>query len=124
MAAPSEFRLDRRPAGGATLLVVSGDIDMTASGEFGRRLEGAVRASPGDVVLDLLRVVYLDSTALRVLLAARRLADERESRLVLVCAREAVLHVLEVTGLTELFEIHGDRTAAFEAIGSTDQPKR
>jgi anti-sigma B factor antagonist len=120
----SEFRLERENGGGATVVVAGGDIDMTTSREFGRRLEGLLRASTGDVVLDLLQVVYLDSTALRALLASRKVAAERGSRLVLVVAQSDVLHVLEVTGLTTLFDIHATRAAALRAIGTADQPKR
>jgi anti-sigma B factor antagonist len=121
-----DFWLEAQPAGreDVTLLVATGDVDMTASREFGRRLEAAIGSSPGDIVLDILGIVYLDSTALRALLGARKMAEERASRLVLVCARRPVLHVLEVTGLTRLFEIHPDRDAAIEAIGRANQPKR
>jgi anti-sigma B factor antagonist len=125
MAGSPEFGVEREPCEqeGVALLAVSGDIDMTASREFGRRLEGALRASSGHVVLDLLRVVHLDSTALRVLLACRNVAEERGACLVLVCGRQ-VQHVLEVTGLDELFEMHADRQAALESIGRDTQPKR
>jgi anti-sigma B factor antagonist len=124
MAAPPDFSLERHSRKGVTLLVAAGDIDMTASREFGRRLEGAVRGTDGDVLLDLDSVVYLDSTALRALLSARKLAEEAGVRLALVCSARSVLHVLEVTGMTELFEIHPDRESAAEAIGSADEPKR
>jgi anti-anti-sigma factor len=107
-----------------TVLAASGDIDMTASREFGRRLEGALQGSAGDVVLDLLDVVHLDSTALRSLLACRKIAEERGSELVLVCSRPPVLSVLVVTGLSDVFEIHEDREGALEAIGRSTEPKR
>ena len=126
MSGSPDFRLERQPDehGGVTLLAASGDIDMTASREFGRRLEDALRASSGDVVLDLAGVVHLDSTALRSLLAGRKLAEERNARLVLASPRGSVLHVLEVTGLTALFEIHPDRESALASIGRPSQPKR
>jgi anti-sigma B factor antagonist len=125
VGAAQGFSVEREPCdqSGVTVVAASGDIDMTASREFGRRLEDALRASSGHVVLDLLDVVHLDSTALRSLLAARNLAEERGARLVLVCGRGA-RHVLEVTGLDEVFDIHADREAAFEAIGRPGQPKR
>lgn len=121
-----DFTLERRPSGrqGVTLLVASGDIDMTAAREFGRRLEGGLRASTDDVVLDLAAVVYLDSTALRALVGCRKIAEERDSRLALAGPPRPVLHVLEVTGLRELFEVHPDTESAFEAIGRPNQPKR
>jgi anti-sigma B factor antagonist len=106
------------------LLVASGDIDMTASGEFGRRLERALRSSRGDVVLDLLQVLHLDSTALRSLMSGRRLASERDATPVLVCGQGSVLHVLDVTGLAEMFEIHPSLEDALAAIGRPNQPKR
>jgi anti-sigma B factor antagonist len=125
MGATQGFDVVRRPCDqpGVTLLAASGDIDMTAAAEFGRRLEDALRASSGHVVLDLLEVVHLDSTALRSLLAGRQLAEERGASLVLVCPR-GVKHVLEVTGLDRLFEIHAEREPALESIGRRSQPNR
>ena len=124
---PAEhFRLERELSDheGATLIVASGDIDMTASREFGRRLEAALRSSSGHVVLDLVEVVHLDSTALRSLVNCRKLAEERGGRLVLVCAPRPVGEVLDVTGVAELFEIHPDRESALGAIGRQGEPKR
>ena len=119
MRPPLDFALGEATTDveGVTLLEASGDIDMTASREFGRRLETAVRKARGDVVLDLLQVVHLDSTALRHLLFCRRVAENRRIRLVLVCARPPVKQVLEVTGVSRLFDIHPDRAGALEAIG-------
>lgn len=126
MPGSPDFALERRPTGrqGVTLLAASGDIDMTTSAEFGRRLAEAITASPGDVVLDLLDVVYLDSTALRALLAARKLTERRGRGFALVCEPKTVGHVLEVSGLAAMFEIHADRDGALEAIGRDTQPKR
>ncbi|HEY1358604.1 MAG TPA: STAS domain-containing protein [Thermoleophilaceae bacterium] len=120
----SDFTLERHSYEGVTLLLAGGDIDMTASREFGRRLEAALRAAPGDVLLDLDGVIYLDSTALRALLHARKLAEEGSAGLALVCSNRSVLHVLDVTGLTEIFDVHGDRAAALAAIGAADRPNR
>jgi anti-sigma B factor antagonist len=125
MQASPEFRVERVPCDreGVTVLAVSGDIDMTASREFGRRLESGVRAASGDVVLDLVRVRHLDSTALRALLRGRQVAEERGALLVIACGRR-VQHVLEVTGLEQVFDIHPERELALEAIGRDTQPKR
>jgi anti-anti-sigma factor len=75
------------------------------------------------VVLDLLQVVHLDSTALRSQLSRRRLASERDATLVLVCGQGSVLQVLDVTGLAEMFEIHPSLEDALAAIGRPNQPK-
>jgi anti-sigma B factor antagonist len=122
MPLPQDFGLVAEPCDrdGVTLLVASGDVDMTAAREFGRRLERVLRSTDGEVVLDLARVDHLDSTTLRWLLSARRLAEDRDGELILVCPRSAVLEVLEVTGLDEVFEIHADRESALAA----GRPKR
>jgi anti-sigma B factor antagonist len=125
MPFPPDFGLAQEPCDedGVTLLVASGDIDMTAAREFGRRLDDALRTVRGEVVLDLRRVAHLDSTTLRWLLSARRRAEDRDAALVLVCARPPVLSVLELTGLDELFEVYRDRDSALAAAGG-HRPKR
>src|SRR3954447_15971751 len=126
MPFPPDFGLAQEPCDhdGVMLLVASGDIDMTAAREFGRRLEDALRTARGEVVLDLRRVEHLDSTTLRWLLSARRLAEDRDAALGPVCARPSVLSVLEGTGLDELFEVYGDLDGALAAADGSHRPKR
>ncbi|MEV4347118.1 STAS domain-containing protein [Actinoplanes sp. NPDC049596] len=56
-----------RDADGATVLAVTGEVDMSNAAEFSAALDGALsEAGAGPVVVDLSRVEYIDSAGLAV----------------------------------------------------------
>ncbi len=59
---------------------------------------------PKHLIVDLSSVVFIDSTALGVLVGAQRAMDEG-FHLAIVCAEENVLRIFELTGLDGMFEI-------------------
>ena len=71
----------------------------------------AVHAAHNEIV-DLEGVEFIDSAGLGVLLGGRERAQSRNGDLVLVATGRSVVRVLELTGLTRVFEIHASRVAA------------
>lgn len=96
---PSRLTLD----GAGPVLVASGVIDAHTADELAVALEG--RGVGADLHLDLARVDFIDSSGLRVLVAAHHALDEAGHRLVLDAAGEAVERLLEITGLREHFNL-------------------
>jgi anti-sigma B factor antagonist len=84
-------------------VVAVGDIDMAG----GPVLEASIarREAEGPVVVDLSRVVFIDSSGLRTLLAASRRAAERAEALTLRAPSREVSRLLEITGTSSLFSI-------------------
>jgi anti-anti-sigma factor len=62
------FRLRREDEADAVVLVVEGDVDVATAPELGKELESIPAES--NVVVDLCETRFIDSTGLRVLLAA------------------------------------------------------
>ena len=65
-------------------------------------------------VVDLEGVDFLDSTALGVLVGAHKRFVQRGGGLVRVCTMPRIMRVLEVTGLSRVFEVH---PSVGEAVG-------
>lgn len=85
---------------------VAGEIDLSTSDRLDTELEHLMEASDGrEIVLDLSGVVFLDSTGLRTLWAARQRAQSAGSRLILAAPSEPVMRVLRVTRLDKVFQI-------------------
>jgi anti-anti-sigma factor len=83
-------------------LVLDGDLDSQTA----PRLDAAVQRSVVDeLVIDLTRVGFVDSSGLRVLIAAHASHDEEGRRLVLRSPGPAVLRLFEITGLSEHFHL-------------------
>ena len=90
-------------AGPATTVVaVAGDVDLAAADTLWSVLDEYVR--PGaSVVVDCSRVAFLDSMGLRTLIRAQQKADAAGARLTLAAPSEAVLRVLTLAGVGDLF---------------------
>jgi anti-anti-sigma factor len=88
----------------ATLVTVRGELDIASVG----LLEAAVRERrplQRRLRLDLSEVTFFDSTGVRALLQARRIAIEDTGRPAeLVAASPAVRRVLDMTGASDVFE--------------------
>jgi anti-anti-sigma factor len=64
------FQMRVEPRGRTALLHLGGEFDLTGKKEFETRLSEAVSGKPGEVILDLREVVFMDSTGLRLILEA------------------------------------------------------
>jgi anti-sigma B factor antagonist len=89
----------RRDEGGA--LAVRGEVDPASAPEFRARLQSAAGEDPGDLVLDLTELRFMDSSGLKVLIEiAGGLGEGRA--LVLRNPQRGVLRLLDVAGIEGL----------------------
>jgi anti-sigma B factor antagonist len=110
------FAVTQRTVEGALVLAIEGELDLASAPSLKWELAEALAAGPKRVILDLSGVSFIDSTALGVLVTARRgLAPG--ARLVLSGARADVLAVFELTGLDSTFEIVPSLAEAVRTVG-------
>jgi len=83
---------------GPVTLVVAGELDLAAASALRVALHEQIDR---DVVLDLQGVVFLDSTALGVILAAARRAAESGHRVMVCDPQPGPRRVLELTGVLD-----------------------
>jgi anti-anti-sigma factor len=98
----TSYELDLRPTGDSQLVLVEvmGELDLTNAHEIEERLEDLSAANGATLVLDLNRVVFIDSAALHVLFrTARRLGRERFGLVLEPTA--AVARTLAIVGISE-----------------------
>lgn len=100
-----DFSVEERQQGGATILVVSGELDLRTSPELEERLGGAFDAGAELVILDLRRIEFMDSTGLRVLLGAHQRAHESGRRFALVRGADQIERVLTLTGVRDMLTV-------------------
>jgi anti-anti-sigma factor len=82
---------------GRHTLALTGELDLDSA----NRLEGEVRevcASGTELVIDLRKVTFMDSTGLRVLILAGTLCEEKGHELRIIPG-EGIQRTLEVSGL-------------------------
>jgi anti-sigma B factor antagonist len=93
--------------GAVARVVASGELDLAAAPTLRANLDEAVDQG-GGVDVDLTAVTFLDSTALSVLVAARKGAADRGQRLTLAGSSPAATRVIELAGLTDLYTVVED----------------
>ena len=99
------FAVEERNDGDLVHVVVRGELDVATAPTLREHLHATVDGSSGPVVVDLLAVTFIDSTALGVLIGTKELADERGTDLRLVIEEARIIKIFEITGLTDLFSI-------------------
>lgn len=109
------FHIADEEIGGVPVVSAAGEIDVATAPPLRDRLQALTTSGRSTVVVDLLRVTFLDSTALGVLVGALKRCRESGGDLPLVITEPRILKVFEITGLTGVFSIHN---SVDEAVGS------
>jgi len=104
---------ERRLPDGNTVLEVEGDLDLASAPKLKWALADLQAAGAHNLIVDLAGVSFIDSTALGVLVGARRGLDVG-ARLLLICSEPNVLRIFELTGLDGMFDIFGTLQEALE----------
>jgi anti-sigma B factor antagonist len=99
------LRITTRTSGERTLVAVEGEVDMASAPVLERAL---LAVSDGNVVVDLTRVPFLDSSGMATLVRAHRAVAGRGDQLTTTGEQSLVRHALEITGLFEV--LHPDGT--------------
>jgi anti-sigma B factor antagonist len=114
-----DLSLATTTVGSTTVLAVGGEVDVYSAPGVRDRindlLDGGVRA----LVLDLMRLQFIDSTGLGVLVAAANRTTEAHGSMRLACNQDRILKLLHITGLNAVFEIYSSVDDALAAAPST-----
>jgi len=93
---------DGKGGGQAVTVTVAGDVDLAAADTLWSVLDEYVHTG-AQVVVDCSRVAFLDSMGLRTLIRAQHKAGASGAHLTLAAPSEAVLRVLQLAGVADLF---------------------
>jgi len=74
------------------------------------------------LIVNLDDVTYLDSTGLGVLLSALRRVIGRGGDLGIVCDREMILRLFQITNLDQVFTLHRDEDTARARLSPESHP--
>jgi anti-sigma B factor antagonist len=109
-------KISARRVENATILDVSGNIDMSNSPEMRKALLAEIRdKAVSRVVLNLTGVAYIDSSGVASLVEGLKAARDRGSRFMLFGLSDAPREVLKISRLLKLFEVYDDEAQAMAA---------
>ena len=109
------MNLETRELKHVTVVKVSGRVDSMTAPDLEKALQGLMDTNRNQLVLDLQETDYMSSAGLRVLVASLKTAKKNGGNLRLAQLSTRVKEVLDLAGLTPVFEIYSD---VVEAVGS------
>jgi len=94
---------------------VQGEIDMYTAPRLRELVIDPVSRGSYQLVVNLDKVGFLDSTGLGVLVGGLKRVRVHDGWLDLVCTQQRILKILRITGLTEVFGIYETADQAIAA---------
>jgi anti-anti-sigma factor len=105
------LHLDSEDRDGLVQIALRGELDLSSAAKLQEELRRVEAASPPVLVLDLSKLVFLDSTGLRCLVTADERAKAEGRRVVIVRGPDPVQRVFSITRLEERLEMVDDLSA-------------
>lgn len=111
-----ELVLSSRTVEPFEIIEVGGEVDVYTAPRLREAIVTAVEAGHTQLIIDVERVEFLDSTGLGVLVGALKRVRADGGSLDIVCTHERILKIFKITGLDKVFGLHA---SVDEARGAT-----
>ena len=105
-----DLKLGHHAKDGIEVIDVQGEIDMYTAPRLRELLIDLVSKGSYQLVVNLEKVGFLDSTGLGVLVGGLKRVRAHDGSLDLVCTQQRILKIFRITGLTKVFGINGQWT--------------
>src|SRR5437667_12165004 len=103
-----------------TVLTVRGEIDVYTAPRLRQAIVDLVDAGSVNLVIDMEKVDFLDSTGLGVLVEGLKRVRTRGGNLTLVITQDKILKIFDITGLNKAFPVYGSRDEAVKGAVSPE----
>ena len=113
------LQVERTRVDGLDVLVVEGELDIATAPRMISALNEALAAGDDPLVVDLSRVLFMDSTGLALLINARRRALRSKRGFAIVCPRGPISRVFEIADMVDSLRVCPDRESARRAATQT-----
>jgi anti-sigma B factor antagonist len=107
-----DLSLETRHEDGFTIIEVGGEIDVYTAPKLRDKITELVGTGEYDLVIDMEKVDFLDSTGLGVLVGGLKKVRAHDGSMRLICNQERLLKIFRITGLAKVFVIHGSQADA------------
>ncbi|RNM14689.1 STAS domain-containing protein [Nocardioides pocheonensis] len=110
-----DLSLETREAGDRTVVAVGGEIDVYTAPKLRDKITELVNAGHHQLLIDMEKVEFLDSTGLGVLVGGLKKVRAHDGSMELVCSQDRLLKIFRITGLAKVFTIHDSEAGALDA---------
>src|SRR5919108_1118881 len=101
--------------GEASILTLRGEIDVYTAPRLRQSIVDLVDGGTRQIVVDMEKVDFLDSTGLGVLVGGLKRVKDRDGSMKLIATQDRILKIFDITGLSKVFPIFGSLD---KALGS------
>jgi len=107
-----DLSLETRQEDGHTIIEVGGEIDVYTAPKLRDKITELVGNGDYNLVIDMEKVDFLDSTGLGVLVGGLKKVRAHDGSMELICSQDRLLKIFRITGLAKVFVIHESAEAA------------
>ena len=107
--AGSGLEVNVEDLGDISLISLVGEVDVYTAPMLKDALNSLVERGRYHIVVDLGKVIFLDSTGLGVLVGGLKKVKSNQGELGIICNQERILRVFRITGLTKVFPVYRSR---------------
>ncbi len=112
-----DIKVNVREAQADTYVVdLNGEIDVYTSPKVKDAIGDLIDKGHYNLVINLEKVRYIDSTGLGVLIGGLKRVREHGGTVNLVCTNPQIKKIFDITGLVKIFGIYDDEDAAMKAL--------
>lgn len=101
-----DLKLEHHTEDDLEVVEVEGEIDVYTAPRLRELLIDLVNKGHFNLVVNMEKVEFLDSTGLGVLVGGLKRVRAHDGSLDLVCTQERILKIFRITGLTKVFGIY------------------
>ena len=115
------FHIEDEAIDDATHVIeLGGEVDLYTAPEFKERMVQLIEGGKKQIVVDLSKATFIDSTTLGVLVGGVKRLRPTGGSLSLVCTDQNITKIFEITGLDRVFPIHESRDDALAAVTTAE----
>ncbi len=114
-----DLKITVRKTDGVPVVDLAGELDAYTSARFREVMIESIENGSASLVINMLRVEYIDSSGLGALVGGLKRASERGGKIHIVCEQPQVRKVFEITGLEKVFPICAKEADAVKAVNKS-----
>jgi anti-sigma B factor antagonist len=109
----ADLIIETRVVENAPVLDLTGEVDSYNAPQLREAMVRLIEQGQPNLILNLTRVDYIDSTGLGVMVAGLKRATENGGSVQIICPNPTIYKVFQITSLNKVFVIHENEATAF-----------
>jgi len=111
-----DLKIESKEVDGVGVIVLEGEVDVYTAPKLKSRLIDLVDEGKYNIIIDLQKVEFMDSSGLGVLVGGLKRVKSHQGSISLVCTQENILKIFRITGLVKVFPIFSSEEEALKSL--------